>query len=900
VTVMLDQPDFSRSRAILIGTANYKDTWFTPLPAAANSLSAMRDVLTDPDLCGWPTERVTLLRDPTDASRQLQTLRRLSRQTDEVLLLYFVGHGIILPRGHLCLTVADTESEDPDITGLEYQRVREALLDSPARVKIVILDCCYSGRVIEALSGDIADCTETRGVYTLTASDNVAHVLPLEQQNTAMTSFTGELIELIRDGIVDETELLSLGTIYVHLRRRLERGNLPTPNQRATDTAARFPFTRNAAHRPTRTAPQPTPTSAEPTAPPEPTPSPPEPITARPGPIVVVPPPRVLETSNRGIPRSAVRALVASILLVAVLLVWITLPDNGGSNPTAVETTTSIPSSHAAVETTSTPASNAAIGKLFNPSDRKGGTLRVATSRPLGSLDPGNATSPFVWNLARTYGRSLTTFRAVPGAAGHEIVPDLAETLGQPSQDGRVWTYRLRKGVRFEDGTEVKAKDVKYAVARSLDTGVLSGAPTYLSELLDLQGYPGPYKNRNLDDFTAVSTPDDYTVVFHLKRSYSAFDTLATLPQTIPVPQAKDTGTKYSDHVISTGPYIFADDHPGKSFTLRRNLTYDPSTDLLAGRMALPDFITVQLDLSKEEVDKRLLAGDIDLAADDTGLAISTEATVSADEDLRIRADTGSLPQSRFTVINQDIQPLSNVNCRKAIILAADHSGYQIAYLNGRIATSLLPPIVPGSQNLDPYNINGKAQGNVEAARQELVACGRPNGFDLTVYYRHSDNQDDRRAAESLTKSLGRIGIKATLWGDPRSRVDEQYANARDFAKANGIGLIVTDLRANWNDGYGLLAYIVDGWAISAAGDNAFGAGNPAIDDLIRAALNEPNPSARDRYWGDIDRKVMDDALILPGLWPEVTHFRPANLTNVFYNPNFGMYDLTAIGTDRG
>src|SRR5215469_11115501 len=160
----------------------------------------MRQVLADPELCGWPDQRITVMEDPADMPRVVKTLRRLARETEEVLLVYFVGHGVILPRGRLCLVLADTDADDPDITGLAYEWIRESFLDSPARLKIAILDCCYSGRAIEALSAEIADQTDARGVYTLTASDHAAHVLPLSEQAAARTSFTGELLDLVRTG----------------------------------------------------------------------------------------------------------------------------------------------------------------------------------------------------------------------------------------------------------------------------------------------------------------------------------------------------------------------------------------------------------------------------------------------------------------------------------------------------------------------------------------------------------------------------------------------------------------------------------------------------------------------------------------------------------------------------
>ncbi|MFC4911962.1 caspase, EACC1-associated type [Actinomadura gamaensis] len=244
-------PEPPRSRAVLIGTAKYEDAAFPQLPAAANSLAGMRAVLTDPALCGWPDERVTVESDPSDWRGLARRLRALARETDDVLLLYFVGHGVLLPNGELCLAVSDTDPADPDLTGLEYRRVRDLLRDSPAATKIVMLDCCYSGRAIETLAAldNVADTTDVRGVYTLTASDHTAHVVPLAEQAEVPTSFTGAFLTLIREGVKDGPETLTLGDLYLHLRRRLTAHGLPSPNQRGTDTADRHPFTRNPAHR---------------------------------------------------------------------------------------------------------------------------------------------------------------------------------------------------------------------------------------------------------------------------------------------------------------------------------------------------------------------------------------------------------------------------------------------------------------------------------------------------------------------------------------------------------------------------------------------------------------------------------------------------------------------------
>ncbi len=242
-------PDYPRSKAILIGTAVYHDKRFHQLRAARNSLNGVKEILVDERLCGWPEEQVEVLLNQQHRPRLITDLRRWARETTDVLIVYFVGHGIITPQGELCLALTDTALDDPDVTGLEYRFVRSALIDSPARIKVVILDCCYSGRAIQALSSPV-DFGDIRGAYVIAASDHAAHVPPPDEQPLACTSFTGELLELIRTGIPGAPATLTLHMLYTHLRARLHRADLPEPNHWGTDTAEDFGLTRNAAYLP--------------------------------------------------------------------------------------------------------------------------------------------------------------------------------------------------------------------------------------------------------------------------------------------------------------------------------------------------------------------------------------------------------------------------------------------------------------------------------------------------------------------------------------------------------------------------------------------------------------------------------------------------------------------------
>nr|WP_042184556.1 ABC transporter substrate-binding protein [Kibdelosporangium sp. MJ126-NF4]CEL16375.1 Oligopeptide ABC transporter, periplasmic oligopeptide-binding protein OppA (TC 3.A.1.5.1) [Kibdelosporangium sp. MJ126-NF4]CTQ94299.1 Oligopeptide ABC transporter, periplasmic oligopeptide-binding protein OppA (TC 3.A.1.5.1) [Kibdelosporangium sp. MJ126-NF4] len=540
---------------------------------------------------------------------------------------------------------------------------------------------------------------------------------------------------------------------------------------------------------------------------------------------------------------------------------------------------------------------NAAIGKVFNPSDKKGGTLRMAHSADWDSLDPGDMYYAFEWNFVRLYGRSLMMFASAPGQDGAKLVPDLAEAKGTPSEDLKTWTYKIRKGVKFDDGSVVTSKDVKYAVARSLDSETFPNGPTYFNEFLDLQGYTSAYKDTDPDKMglKAIETPDDNTIVFKLSKPFADFDYLAMQPETIPVPRAKDTGTKYKEKVVSTGPYKFESNELGKSFSLTRNEHWDQSTD--PNRKALPDKITMQLNVNAEDLDNRLLNGGLDVDVFGSGVQPAAQAKILADPNLKNASDNPLGARIWYTNINGDVAPLNNVECRKAIQYAADKTGYQRAYggnTGGEIATSLMPPIIPGSEKINLYPSKDNT-GDLDKAKEALNKCGQPQGFETTIAYR-SERPKEKATAESLQQSLGRVGIKLNIRGFPVGDYAKLYAGNVQFSKSNGLGMLVYGWAADWPTGFGFLKQVTDSRNIKPNGNTNFTVNDPKVDAAIDKAMVEKDQSAREKAWVEVDRAVMESGFALPGVVAKGLYYRPKNLTNVFITDGFSEYDYLALG----
>ena len=243
------------SSAVLIGVSAYEYAGLPPIRAARNSLNAMRSLLADPALCAWPDGQIRVIANPISAGDLAAQIADLAAATTGVLLLFYVGHGVLSASGDLCLTVTSTDPDRPERTGLPWNTVADVLRGSPAHTRLSILDCCFAGQATGGPAGDgdpgvaPAGLTDIEGGYTLAATthDDSAHVPHPEQQDDACTSFTGELRDLITHGIPGRPPWLTFGDIYPALCGRLTARGLPAPSQRGTGTAREFVFTANAA-----------------------------------------------------------------------------------------------------------------------------------------------------------------------------------------------------------------------------------------------------------------------------------------------------------------------------------------------------------------------------------------------------------------------------------------------------------------------------------------------------------------------------------------------------------------------------------------------------------------------------------------------------------------------------
>ncbi|MCT9080077.1 ABC transporter substrate-binding protein [Streptomyces fulvoviolaceus] len=541
---------------------------------------------------------------------------------------------------------------------------------------------------------------------------------------------------------------------------------------------------------------------------------------------------------------------------------------------------------------------NAATKEVVNASTQKGGTVTYEYSDVPDSFDPGNTYYAFMYNLSRLYARPLMTFKPAPGEAGNELVPDLAASAGVPSDGGKTWTYKLRSGLKYQDGTAITSKDVKYAVERSnFARDVLSLGPNYFQQFLEGgDKYKGPYKDKSAEGLKSIETPDDTTIVFKLNRAFQEFDYLVATPQTAPVPQAKDTGIDYVKSIVSSGSYQFQSYEEGKQVVLVRNKNWDAKTDPL--RKQYPDKIVVKLKVNPETIDQDVQAGDaIDVGG--TGVQAATQAKVVNDASLKANTDNTYGGRLVYMAINTQVAPFDKVECRKAVEYAVDKVSVQTSLggpIRGDVATTVLPPDIPGYQKADVYATTGN-KGDVAKAKEQLKACGKSS--ITTNISARSDRPQEVDAATAIIASLKTVGINASLKQYPSGKYFTDYAGVPTFDKKQNIGLHMMQWGADWPSGYGFLQQILHGDAIGASGNtNLSYLDDKVINETLEKAIATEDETERNSLYAEIDKRAMDLAAIVPLAYFKVLLYRPTTFTNLVSTAAFsGQYDYLNIGT---
>jgi peptide/nickel transport system substrate-binding protein len=376
---------------------------------------------------------------------------------------------------------------------------------------------------------------------------------------------------------------------------------------------------------------------------------------------------------------------------------------------------------------------------------KPGGTLRVGLSSFGFSdgMDPtGEYTSPG-WGMLTPMLRVLVTYKFADGAAGLEIVPDLATEVPKPSADGLSYVFHLKPGVKFGPPLDrpVTSKDVEYAFER-INTASLAAQYGFYYDGV-IEGMTGAAKKP--EPISGIETPDDSTIIFHLTAPTGDFLSRVSMPATAAIPPEVagcfTTPGSYARDLVSSGPYIIqgagdvdvssckaiepmAGFDPTKQLTLVRNPDYSAETDAQSGRRNYPNAIELTVDTSVTDIFDRIQSGTYDTSYYDTPPAtVLQRYTTTPSLKDRLISTKGGLTE--YFQMNLTVPPFDDIHVRKAVNWILDKEAILKTWggsLGGQIATHLIPPIVLGNVSGSQFNLYptpGNA-GSLEKAQAEM------------------------------------------------------------------------------------------------------------------------------------------------------------------------------------
>ncbi len=575
-------------------------------------------------------------------------------------------------------------------------------------------------------------------------------------------------------------------------------------------------------------------------------------------------------------------AAVALLAASTALLTGCTSTKGGGG------TTTSSGTSNAAF--------GAAINNVVNPSTKQGGTLKLLAQGDCESWDPARTYLGWCWNMQRLVSRGLVGFSKVNGSKP-EIVGDLATSLGKHNADFTEWTYTLRPGIKFSTGKAITPQDVKYGIERIFATDVINGGPAsyYLTQIAHPKNYLGPYKSGDLNTITTTSD----SITFKLSSPFADFDYLMALPAASPVPYKTEGGTgyvgaTYGKKPVASGPFVISSYTQNKSVTFVRNKYWTQSSDPI--RKPLAKEIDLTIDSSPADIDQKLKSGTYDAKMDiDIGSALQTSVLTNAN--LKKNADDAPTPFNRFFTIYPSVIP--NQHCRAAIEYATNKAAILQAFggpLHGTIAGSVTPITIPGHDaSAALYPSGPKGTGDVAKAKQELQACGKPNGFSVKFAY-STPSETGPKVFQAEQTALARVGITITSTTSASSNYYTTFVGSPRNVKNQGIGISIYGWGADFPTGYGFWQAIANGNAILETGN----ANQPSLNDpKVNAILkNSLAGKATDADFRTLDDQVMKNAVYLPIFFGKTLWYRNPRLTNITCDNalGFGAYDVVNVG----
>ncbi|MCQ4080183.1 ABC transporter substrate-binding protein [Streptomyces sp. RB6PN25] len=485
----------------------------------------------------------------------------------------------------------------------------------------------------------------------------------------------------------------------------------------------------------------------------------------------------------------------------------------------------------------------------------KGGTLIYYAPSDFDHIDPQRTYTTEGQEMDNSIIRTLTGWDEPVDGSKPKLVGDLATDTGEASQNDTVWTFHIRPGIKYQDGTTVTSYDVKYGVERQFSPDI-NGGPPYASEwLVGGANYTGPYQGKSLD---SIQTPDASTIVFHLNQPVYDFNETTAMSGWSAVPKAKDTGSSYDQHVWADGPYQIQSYTKNKELILVKNKYWSKSTDPIRDQNV--NEIDVKMGLSHSAIDQLI-------ASDGPSAQNALQEYPLDGADLSQMANNPAV-KSRYHIIKSpgisylalNVNTIKDIRVREAIEYAVNKQNARGAFggsVYGDYATTMLAPGVEGHKDFSLYTSN--PMGDLTQAKSLMQQAGNPK-LTLSLAVENSTFQEN--FADGIKNDLGKIGINVNI-----TPVDQStYFSTLDNTK-NQYDMAWMDWIPDWPNPSTVLPVLFDGRQIAKlpqSNQDISYLNDPAVNSAIDAAAKITNPAQADAAYGNLDEQILKDASVVP------------------------------------
>ena len=452
----------------------------------------------------------------------------------------------------------------------------------------------------------------------------------------------------------------------------------------------------------------------------------------------------------------------------------------------------------------------------------------------------------------------------------NQLIPGAAETW-DVSPDGLTWTFKLREGLKWSDGSPLTAEDFVYSWKRVVDPK--TAAPYGETVLGMVEGYEEASKG-NVDALQ-VSAPDARTFVVKLAHPCGYFGQLAAFATLSPVNKAtvEANGEAWAtkpETYISNGPFKMAEWVPSSHILLVKNENYrDPGS--------------IKLDQIK-----LLLMEDPNAAygAYRTGEALLIK-DVPTEEIPSLRGNPEFYVQPQlgtyYLSINCSLDQFKDARVRKALSLAIDRDYVANTLMQGVYspAYNFIPNSLADVNGGFADNANGGKpyissdyEANLELAKQLLAEAGYPNGEGFPVIeYSTNDSGYHKVVAEYLQQAWSELGLTVKV------NIVE-WASFTPMRRAGNYQIARNGWVCDYNDASNMLELFV-----STNGNNDGKYNNPEYDEVMRKAAAEPDPVKRSQYVHQAEDIIMEDAACIPVAYYNEFWLQSPKIVGSWYSP---------------